>query len=50
MYRVEGGPGQGLLQLQAWVYLGFYKHAADFYEWFIHKMCILDTELLKKMN
>ena len=23
---------QGLLQLQAWVYLGFYKRAADFYE------------------
>ena len=34
--------------------LGFYKRAADFYEWFIHKMCILDTDgiflLLKKMN
>ena len=39
---------QGLLQLQAWVCLGFYIRAADFYEWFIHKMCILDTEILKK--
>ena len=39
---------QGLLHLQAWVYLGFYKLAADFYEWFIHEMCILDTEILKK--
>ena len=39
---------QGLLQLQAWVWVGFYKRAADFYEWFIHKMCILDTEILKK--
>ena len=42
------GHAQGLLQLQAWVDLGFYKRAADFYERFIHKMCILDTEILKK--
>ena len=26
-----------------------HKRAADSYEWFIHKMCILDTELLKKL-
>ena len=26
------------------------NHEADFYEWFIHKMCILDTEILKKKN
>ena len=28
----SSGPSQGLLQLQAWVYLGFYTRAADFYE------------------
>ena len=36
--------GQDLLELQAWVYLWFYERAADFYEWLIHKMCVLDTE------
>ena len=38
------GQDQGLLQLLAWVCLGFYKCAADFYELFIHKMCILEAE------
>ena len=42
------GQSQGLLELQAWVIMGFFKRAADFYEWFIHKMCILNTEILKK--
>ena len=45
---IPGSARPRLLQLQAWVCLGFYKRAADFYEWFIHKMCILDTEILKK--
>ena len=34
--------------VQDWVRLGFYKRVPDFYERFVDKTCILDTERRKK--